>query len=210
MEKEDWAKEIEAYEDHIFFINDCFCAYMSLFNAQDKFYDILNHAPLFFETCRYCLQKTFFIELAKMYNGGNEEKSLKKLMNLVEQDRNSFQGECESFYSDTNICIDDFIVESRHFLDEYKPQISNLKARRDKFLAHNDKAYFDKQKNPISDFPISLPDIKILVCFMNHFISSLNLSVNGSRVCFVSPQYNDFESLCYWIQSYITQNHVSK
>ena len=67
MTKEELIKELKPYIDQIYFINDCYTAYFSLFDSINEYNNEINLACGFFTIATYCISKVLFIKLAKIF-----------------------------------------------------------------------------------------------------------------------------------------------
>jgi AbiU2 len=72
------------------------------------------------------------------------------------------------------------ISKHRSSLDAIKPQMWNLKKRRNKFFGHYDKAFFYEPDRINAAFPFSNDDAKTLVRTLQGILSAHTLALNGT------------------------------
>ncbi len=72
------------------------------------------------------------------------------------------------------------ISKHRSSLDAIKPQIENLKKRRNKVFGHYDKAFFYEPDSINAAFPFSNDDAKTLVRTLQGILSAHALALNGT------------------------------
>ena len=145
--------EIKAYLQHINFAQNCYSAYKALYENVQNNDCVLNNAVGFFTITQYALSKCLLIELAKLFCGSNKERTISKLINIVQAQQDKFdKGKvlpiCEKY---------------KVKLEECDPIIAKLKARRDQDLTHNDPIFFFGDCNPAKINYISLNDCEELI-----------------------------------------------
>ena len=176
---------IESYMIHNNFAYNLYIAYMSLLESNNLYNDIINKASGFFTMAQYSLSKCMVLEFAKLFCGSGEERTINKLINVVEANIHLFETKD----------VLKHCSNAKQYMDiTLNPIIKNLKSRRDQDLAHNDKKFFDGKNNPAVESPISCEDIIALYNyifeFLNYLIESLQIE---KKVC-LDTGADDFKS----------------
>lgn len=188
MTKEEMIEELHAYLTHIVFARDCLVAYLSILDGAKNYNEIINVSVGFFRIAQYSLNKCMFIEFSKLYCGsGKQEKTIRKLINIVEANINLFSNKKKA-----KECCDK--VNQR--FQEMNELISKLKTRRDKDLVHNDKEYFDGKINPAIENYISVEECEMLFNCVYEYCSNLFVLL-GRTVEYDVDRANDLESLLF-------------
>ncbi len=139
MNKEEMVNEIHSYVKHLVFAKNCLDAYMSLVSVSHNNIDFLSKAPGFFTITQYALSKCLFVEFAKLYCGSGKEKTIIRLLNIVDANINVFTN---GNVKDISICY------RTKYNITISPILEKLKVRRDKDLVHNDPDFFYGDINP--------------------------------------------------------------
>ena len=207
MNREQLIEELEAYLRHIIFASDCLVSYKSILDGSSKYNDQINIAPGFFSISMNALSKCLCIELAKLFVGSGSEKTMQKLIGIVNANQNLFPKEKKTPYhwADDPHCPPMIEIEKINIKADLKaaeeqllglePIISRLKSRRNHFLAHNDPKYFDGTQNPSWDFPISISDVQALIYFSAGFCNKLLSHLDDRIMAYQSSNSNDLEQL---------------
>lgn len=186
MNKEKMFEEIEAYFQHINYAYNTGVAYFAL-RDNTVIENIANKAPGFFTMAQYALSKTLFIELAKMFCGSGEERTFRKLINMVE-------GNCHLFTSPKT--IKKLCEEARDLLDNtYSQTIARIKSRRDKDLTHNDPEYFSGKRNPAVENDIPPKEAENLCKLVAEFCNILLQYLDSSKTVVLTGGANDIRDL---------------
>lgn len=192
MTKEELILELRAYIDQISIVQSYFTAYMTLCDCIKHYNKKINIAPGFFSIVKNALINSMCMCLAKLYSSGREEKTLTKLFNQIDANRNLFPSHIENEYSwgfanikeqykeETDINIGEEVNKARIKLKEFEPIINNLKGRRDKYLAHNDKEYFSDSYALAIDFPLDTYGVRKLIEFAGDFCVQMLVYLSGT------------------------------
>ena len=89
-DKQAMYREIEAYMQHINFAYNCYEAYISLFDINERYNDVLNLSPGFFTITRFSLSKCLLLETAKLFCGSKDERTIQKLIRIVQSNNSAF------------------------------------------------------------------------------------------------------------------------
>ena len=134
MTRDEFIKELEGYIRHIRSANSYFDAYQAIVTGLYNNLDEMNLSPGFFTVAKTSLYHSLMMELAKLFcKRDSSERTISKLLNLLQDNRHLFQDKSE---------LTAIIQNANVQLDKMEPEILSLKARRDKYLAHNDPIYF--------------------------------------------------------------------
>ena len=207
MNKEELIELIETYLHRIRFANDCFIAYKSIITATTTYNAVINQSPAFFSLSFLALERCFLLELAKLYKGSGDERTLQKLKKDINANQQLFPKtiDCTPVYEEENgycpqkdirrinlsITLSDF---DKNY-DCISKIINSLNVRRDKYIAHNDKAYFYTQKQLNEDYPLSFNDIEKAIEFAGDFCNQMLSYLNGNMISLKSQNANDLAEL---------------
>jgi hypothetical protein len=131
--------------------------------------EALNLGVYFFQLVTYGLSHTVLVELSMLLSE-KEERSLRDWLKKAKEhvasvkptryNANYSKGERQPIKPEEyRAIIDDQIAQ----LDDRKDIINRIKARRDKAIAHLEKAYFDDPKALERDYPLGNDDIDDLI-----------------------------------------------
>ena len=213
MDKHKLICEIDAYMRHIVFASDCLVAYKSVLDATTKYNAQINIAPGFFSVSLNSISKCLCVELSKLFLGSGDEKTMRKLINVVKANQNLFPKEkvsmCDWEDAPTHpstrtiecINIAKDLQNAEIQLEQLQPILSRLKSRRDQFLVHNDPKYFDGANRPEWDFPISISDVQALIYFSAGFCNKLLSYLDNRVVAYRSTNADDLEQLLLHVQA---------
>lgn len=199
--------ELEAYLKHIEFAQDCFIAYKSILDSLNPYNEQINLSPGFFTITMNSLSKCLCIELAKLYIGSGQEKTIRKLLNQVSSNRHIFPKEIKTEFvwaddpsrepdaqiDKININSDIEIAQAQ--LEQFEPIIVRLKSRRDKYLAHNDPEFFDGKVNPAWTFPVAMCDVHALIHFAGNLCNKLLSYLDRRVIAYQSQNADDLTNL---------------
>ncbi len=209
--KENLIEEIKMYLRHITVAHDCYMAYKTLVNLINcaETNPKINYAPMFFSATAHALLDSLQMELSKLYcYTQKDEKSLMKLILKVEGNAKVFPRQVEHWsntedeFSDipTEKTIEDvdileFLSETRNNLIKLDVVIQNLKRRRDKKIAHNDKVYFFSQRELYIDSVLTMNDFYTLIHFAGDFCNKLLSYLNVASVKYNLSRTEDLKNL---------------
>lgn len=199
MTRDEMETRLRNLLERITHARDCFELYRYLLQCREKYLDLMNISPGFFQLVEYSLNHTFLIELAKIYDDRKDNKTgLKKLLNQCKQNQSLFMLEYQDEYIDVetdlpvitgvhtiNVLADISLLEAE--MENLVPILDNLKARRDKWYAHLDKAYEDGVKLS-EDFPLSFNDVDQLFAFADKVCNRLLMDL--TRGVFLTKSTN--------------------
>ena len=149
--------EIEAYMQHINFAYNCYEAYVSLCDINERYNDVLNLSPGFFTVTRFSLSKCLLLETAKLFCGSNkDERTIQKLIRIVQSNNSVFE------YENAKTLCD---VVHNALANRFANTIDKIKARRNKDLTHNDRLFFYGDKNPAEENYITPSEIEELLLY---------------------------------------------
>ena len=157
-------REIEAYMQHINFAYNCYQAYVSLYDVNEKYNDVLNLSPGFFTITRFSLSKCLLVETAKLFCGSKDERTIQKLIRLAQSNRSAFKHDNSKLLCD---------AANNALENKFDNTIKKLKARRDQDLTHNDQLFFYGDKNPAEENYISPSEIEELLLYVFDFCNEL-------------------------------------
>lgn len=164
-QQKELVKNVKAYLEHLAFIKMCYDAYTVLIKNINEHGDLLEVSVGFFTVTRYALSKCMLIEMAKLYCGSGEEKTINKLIRCVKSNLNLFS----SPQNIVKLCDD-----TKHAIDKTCASIIyRLKTRRDQDLTHNDPKWFDGINNPAEANYISPNDFEYLFNLAYNFCSDV-------------------------------------
>lgn len=157
-------REIDAYMQHINFAYNCYQAYVSLYDVNEKYNDVLNLSPGFFTITRFSLSKCLLLETAKLFCGSKDERTIQKLIRIVQSNHSAFEHKnaktlCDAVYN--------------ALANRFANTINKIKARRDQDLSHNDPLFFYGDKNPAEENYISPSEIEELLLYSFGFCNEL-------------------------------------
>ena len=152
-------REIEAYMQHINFAYNCYQAYVSLYDVNEKYNDVLNLSPGFFTITRFSLSKCLLLETAKLFCGSKDERTIQKLIRLAQSNRSTFKHDNSKLLCD---------AANNALENRFDNTIKKLKARRDQDLTHNDPLFFYADKNPAEENYISESDLAKVLKFQSN------------------------------------------
>ena len=166
--KQELIDEVTAYMNHAVFAADCLTAYLSIHDLMGDD-SKLNKSPGFFTISLYSLSKCLLLELAKLYCGSGNERTIYKLEKIIKANNQFFSAK-EPIIAVTQQLEEDLLAAEN--------TINKLHYRRDKDLAHNDPKYFSGALNPAEGNYIS-PDecwklIGIVADYCNEILSRLD------------------------------------
>ena len=194
MTKEQIVQEIEDYMHHVIWANDYFCAYNSILDGGQKYYEEVCLANSFFTITRYSLISSMLMEIVKLFDS-REEKCLSKLIELCIQHRDVFP--ICTYYAlwkdDLNVNdVDALLALAKKEIGNLEPLVLSLKTRRDKYYAHNDKKYFSPSSNLSDDCPIIENDVKSLLRYAAELCNSLLKALTET---YIYPKHIDSDDL---------------
>lgn len=123
----------------------------------------------------------FSMELAKLFD---EQKglSLRRIKNMCSNNSHYFHD--SSFV--VNYCRD-----FTNQLKKYAVVCNNIKERRDKTYAHNDRDYYLFSHKAIDDFPLDMEEIKTLVLLIYNFAITMQEYIGSKRKELGYPAFSD-------------------
>ena len=117
--------------------------YFSLYKLIKINYKKTNKYSYVFCTILSSLEKTFFVELAKLLDD-REQRSLQSLIKISKKEINNFKSNDEINKS----------IEKLESILKNEELREKLKKYRDKYIAHNDKEYFINSQKIFKEYPI--------------------------------------------------------
>ncbi len=175
MEQAELVVKIKNYMRQVLWANDCFDAYISIYNCSKKYYNEITTANNFFTITRYALASSLMLELCKIYDN-REKNSIWKLLSYVKESRALFpEGKYLILWEENKPVngFDDFLSAAENTLHTLDAPISKIKKRRDKYYAHNDTEFFSRGTSLTEKYPISIDEVKLLLTFSAGFCNSL-------------------------------------
>jgi hypothetical protein len=176
---------IESYMQHNNFAYNLYIAYVSLYESNKSHNNLISKASGFFTMTQYALNKCMLLEFAKLYCGSGDERTIYKLIKMVEANLHLFNTK------DTSILCDN---AKKYMETILSPIIEKLKRRRNEDLAHNDKKFFDGIINPALESYISCDDIDALYKFTHEFLSCLIEALPTEKKVCLHTGADDFKS----------------
>ena len=185
-DKQAMYREIEAYMQHINFAYNCYEAYISLFDINERYNDVLNLSPGFFTITRFSLSKCLLLETAKLFCGSKDERTIQKLIRIVQSNNSAFEHKnaktlCDAVYN--------------ALANRFANTIDKIKARRDQDLSHNDPLFFYGDKNPAEENYISPSEIEELLLYVFGFCNELLECLPCDEKVILTHGANDINNL---------------
>ena len=185
-DKQAMYREIKAYLQHINFAYNCYEAYISLCDVNERYNDVLNLSPGFFTVARFSLSKCLLIETEKLFCGSKDERTIQKLIRLAQSNNSIFE-----YKNAKNLCdVADNALASR-----FDNALKKLKARRDQDLTHNDQLFFYADKNPAEENYISPSEIEELLLYVFDFCNDLLECLSCDEKVILMHGANDISEL---------------
>ena len=186
-------------------------AYQSILDGEQDRISVISQAPVFFMLASSALIRVTALEVAKLfdpYAKASIPKLLQVCSNYLPEEREHIKSElsmrflCNSSGVDTEYKeqmrqkrveiglltkadMQDEVIKWGERLKSFEDEhgsYSNLKALRDKFIAHSDKAYIRNIDKLLEEYPIKTSDIKQLLDFANEVSCRLRLYLTGTHV----------------------------
>ncbi len=154
-----------------------------------------NKSKNFFSMARMALAEFSTLELEKILNKRNNInifRILHECRNFPNIFRDQFECDGE-VVEDFNIFEYTKCVEGE--LNKHQKLINNLKSRRDKTFAHNDKNYFHFSKAAIDEFPMDNQELDELTAIVYSCLRMLHLSCGSTANLFVATDVDDLKRL---------------
>ena len=205
--KEMISTDIEIYVAKITYINSCIEIYDYLDISRVWHNEKVNIAPAFFGLTMSTLARSLILETCILF-GQKEDKSIKKLLNICENNMKIMGNDIVSRSSVENNGVKQVIKTSERInikktISDLKNEhcglsdiVDKIKLQRDKVLAHSDKEFFYDIKKMSRENPVSTSDCKILMDFAlrtcNLFYKVLN---DGRTFTGIYKNVNDIECL---------------
>ena len=185
-DKQAMYREIEAYMQHINFAYNCYEAYISLCDVNEKYNDILNLSPGFFTITRFSLSKCLFLETAKLFCGSKDERTIQKLIRLAQSNNSAFEDKNAKTLCD---------AADKALTNRFANTINKIKSRRDQDLTHNDPLFFYGDKNPAKENYISPSEIEELLLYVFDFCNDLLECLSCDEKVILMHGANDISEL---------------
>jgi hypothetical protein len=185
-DKQAMYREIEAYMQHINFAYNCYEAYISLCDINERYNDVLNLSPGFFTITQFSLSKCLLLETAKLFCGSKDERTMQKLIRIVQSNNSVFEHK-----NAKTLCDEVYNTLANRFANT----IDRIKARRDQDLSHNDPLFFYDDKNPAEENYISPAEIEELLLYVFGFCNELLESVPCDEKVILMHGANDISTL---------------
>jgi hypothetical protein len=179
-------REIEAYMQHINFAYNCYEAYISLCDINERYNDVLNLSPGFFTITQFSLSKCLLLETAKLFCGSKDERTMQKLIRIVQSNNSVFEHK-----NAKTLCDEVYNALANRFANT----IDKIKVRRDQDLSHNDPLFFYGDKNPAEENYISPAEIEELLLYVFGFCNELLESVPCDEKVILMHGANDISTL---------------
>lgn len=190
MTKENLIDEIKRYCREITIANDCFELYKTIKNAWNTRLDEMNNSPAFFQIVEHVLIDNVIMTMAKLFDRDCNAKTIRKLICLCESHQELFpknrkvdvfnwvgHPEKEPDFGLIEIDIKKVLEDAKLRLRELQRIAENLKTRRDRLHAHNDKKYWHDAGQLAYDAPLCGDDIDMLLKFSSDLCNTLLLDI---------------------------------
>ncbi|MBR5486017.1 MAG: hypothetical protein IKV41_05850 [Oscillospiraceae bacterium] len=207
MTKEELIELLETYLRRIRFANDCLISAKSIWSAVLNHNAVINQSSGFFTICLLSLERSMCMELAKLYSGSGEERTIEKLNNIIKANQHLFPSEIDctpTYVGDSEIEIKRVVhkVNVSDMIETFtkgkvfhEETIKALKARRNKYIAHNDREYFLDEEKLKKDFPVKLKDVEDLITYTGDYCNKILSSLNRTVIAYHSQNADDLSSL---------------
>jgi hypothetical protein len=152
---------------YLFILYFCDTLYRELetFHRWNSTYDVDNWAlkSPFFNHVQQCFSRVLIIEVTKLLDDRkNNELSLFRWINRASQEATALNPKLWSGTEEVSVSVAEYrkvLIQTSLALHELDATIKTLKTHRDKYLAHNDRMYFNNSAFLIENAP--LPDKEI-------------------------------------------------
>ena len=171
-------------EDFYFQILEIALCLDSLYALREIGNEKMKIANIFFFVTQRALIFRYSLELNKVINDSDEKSmSIYAICNICNQNIEYFN----TFENDVKKLFQDVKTE----LKKYKNLSENLRFRRKKTYAHNDKEFYYFSKEAIEDFPLDDKEINQLVNVLYKFALELNIKINSRFIHEGYPRNSD-------------------
>ena len=116
----------------------------------------------FFTVTRNALEYSMMVVLAKLCS--KDDRSVVSLYDYCKRNKGSF-GLSSCNLGELSNVLGDF----EKFQYMYTEVLCNIRTRRNKYYAHNDKKYFENRQDLVTDAPLSFDDIESVFNHLNNF-----------------------------------------
>ena len=123
----------------------------------------------------------YSMELAKLFDK-KEGLSIYQIKSLCLQNKD---------YFDASFDITEYCKNFKKALGHYNSLINNIRERRRKTYAHNDKDYYLFSQKAIDDFPLDMQEIKGMANIIYYFAKTMQEKIGSNRANLKYPANSD-------------------
>ena len=123
----------------------------------------------------------YSMELAKLFDQ-EDGLSIYRIRNMCLQNK---------VYFDASFDISEYCKIFRKELNQYNSLIKNIRERRRKTYAHNDKDYYLFSQTAIDDFPLDMQEIKSMASVIYNFAKTMQEKIGSKRANLGYPANSD-------------------
>lgn len=123
----------------------------------------------------------YSMELAKLFDK-QDGLSINQIKNMCLNNKE---------YFDPSFDIEEYCKSFKKELNQYNSIIKNIRERRRKTYAHNDKDYYLFRQKAIDDFPLDMDEIKTMSAIMYNFAKTMQEKIGSSRADLGLPAHSD-------------------
>lgn len=184
---------------------DCCKVYDAIQNAKKDNFNKMKQSEYFFAISINALAYRANMETAKLFDARNDICFQKVWEHFINSSKmfSKYEGNyyCVSSIMNNSVMCGVFELEkfknaiNSEFL-QYKCEITNLLAQRDKVMAHNDKKYYPYQASINVDFPFNGECLENILDIFQRFCNVLLYTLNGEGiVSYDNNRYDDVNNL---------------
>ncbi len=123
----------------------------------------------------------YSMELAKLFDK-QDGLSINQIKNMCMNNKE---------YFDPSFDIEGYCKSFKKELNQYNCLIKNIRERRRKTYAHNDKDYYLFRRKAIDDFPLDMEEIKAMATIMYNFAKTMQEKIGSNRAGLGLPAHSD-------------------
>ncbi len=169
-------------------------------SVSSKYNDVYEMSPAFWTITINALESDVLFGLAKMCDGSKGAVSIRKIIDIVNNNRKIYYGSKEkamNFY-ENEILISDIISRAASVYDSCQSTRTKLKALRDKHFAHTDKEYIGKTTELYELNHLTFDEIADLIESLYAILDLLKtfgFNINSNHNCPTPVNIDDVYSL---------------
>lgn len=171
--------------------------------------ETLNIGAYFFELTIFSFSRTILLEIYKLVSD-NEDKSLMNWLNKAKDNAtvlNPSRYNPNSSDSQSRISLSgtDYVkIIDLHFseLEKHKGTIQSIKARRDKVLAHTDKAFFNDPSKLFDKYPLNDLDISAFMETINNILREHHLLLLHADASLEVTSSHEVDLILKYVRAY--------